>query len=73
MKLTRLPVITSPRNLSVSSTDRMAMKLALLECIADRECAFSILNGSNGNETSSGRSESVADRVFQYPQRIEWQ
>ncbi len=35
--------------------------------------AFSILNGSNGNETPVLSAAYVKLLNFQYPQRIEWQ
>ncbi len=34
---------------------------------------FSILNGSNGNETAMGTPPPSNPPPFQYPQRIEWQ
>ncbi len=49
-------------NLSVSSTDRMAMKHHCSENITDY--SFSILNGSNGNETYSFSPRMRNERPF---------
>ncbi len=38
-----------------------------------RIVSFSILNGSNGNETLDPLLQRDTTEVFQYPQRIEWQ